>query len=163
MSSMYYIKMTSPIGQLYLTASEKGLTSIHFQKPNKIQKISPHSKNKIHQILNKAQKQLNEYFNGKRFQFNLPLDLQGTSFQLKVWKELKNIPFGQTCSYLDLAIKINNPRATRAVGGANGKNPLCIIIPCHRVINHNGKIGGYSGGLDIKKKLLHFENGSICH
>lgn len=108
-------------------------------------------------ILAEAKKQLEEYFAGNRREFDLPLDMDGTPFQKAVWKELKRIPFGTTCSYGDIARKIKNRRAVRAVGGANGKNPLCIIVPCHRVIASDGSLGGYSGGLDLKRALLQHE------
>ncbi len=101
--------------------------------------------------------QLIEYFSNKRKYFELPLDLHGTEFQMKVWKKLNEIPFGKTMSYKELAIVLNNEKLVRAVGRANAKNPLPIIIPCHRVINSSGKLGGYSGGLEVKIKLLELE------
>jgi methylated-DNA-[protein]-cysteine S-methyltransferase len=102
--------------------------------------------------------QLEEYFNGKRKKFNLPLDIKGTKFQKKVWNELSKIPYGKIVSYKKIAEKIGNKKALRAVGKASAYNPLCIIIPCHRVINSNGKLGGYSaGGLLIKERLLELE------
>ncbi|HRI46867.1 MAG: methylated-DNA--[protein]-cysteine S-methyltransferase [Ignavibacteriaceae bacterium] len=102
-------------------------------------------------------KQLKEYFEGKRKKFSVKMDLSGTPFQLKVWKELTKIPYGKTISYKDLAKKTGDVKAVRAVGTANGHNPIPIIIPCHRVINSNGELGGYSGGLDIKVILLTLE------
>ena len=101
--------------------------------------------------------ELTEYFNGKRKYFSVPLDIQGTDFQKSVWRQLLNIPYGKTISYMLLAKLIGNSKAVRAVGKANGENPLPILIPCHRVINSNGKLGGYSGGLDLKEKLLEME------
>ena len=103
--------------------------------------------------------QLTEYFNRERKKFSVPLDIHGTEFQKKVWQQLMQIPYGATISYQMLAENIGNPKAVRAVGKANGSNPVSIIIPCHRVINSNGKLGGYSGGLDIKEKLLELEGG----
>jgi methylated-DNA-[protein]-cysteine S-methyltransferase len=100
---------------------------------------------------------LDEYFDGRRKRFDIPFSLSGTNFQKQVWKELSKIPFGKTVSYKDIARKIKNPKAVRAVGSANGKNPMCIIIPCHRVIAADGSIGGYSGGITNKQKLLRFE------
>jgi len=108
-------------------------------------------------VLKKAYKQLDEYFAGKRNVFDLPLSLRGTEFQLKVWHLLLTIPYGETRSYGQLAALINNPKASRAVGMANNKNPIPVIIPCHRVIGHNGKLVGYAGGLELKKNLLELE------
>lgn len=105
--------------------------------------------------------QLEEYFAGKRKQFDIPLAPEGTPFQQKVWKQLQRIPFGKTASYKDIAVKIKNPGAVRAVGSANGANPLPIVIPCHRIINANGAIGGYSAGLSIKRQLLKIEGISL--
>lgn len=101
--------------------------------------------------------QLKEYFEGTRKKFNIPIAPEGTQFQLKVWKQLGKIPYGKTASYKDIAVKIKNPAAVRAIGQANGANPLPIIIPCHRVINADGSIGGYSCGLDVKRKLFAVE------
>lgn len=101
--------------------------------------------------------QLNEYLNGERKKFNVPLDIKGTAFQKKVWNELSRIPYSKTLSYKKIAEKLGNVKLYRAVGRANGLNPVCIIIPCHRVINTNGKLGGYSAGLNIKEKLLEVE------
>jgi len=101
--------------------------------------------------------QLEEYFNEDRKKFNVPLDVRGTDFQKRVWSELSKIPYGKTVSYKKIAEKLGNKKALRAVGQANSKNPVCIIIPCHRVINANGKLGGYSAGLLVKKRLLELE------
>ena len=109
-------------------------------------------------ILKETNKQLQEYFQGKRKVFDLPLAPKGTEFQQKVWQALKEIPFGETRSYGEIAKSIRQPKASRAVGGANNKNPLPIFIPCHRVIGANGKLVGYAGGLEIKKFLLNVEN-----
>lgn len=102
-------------------------------------------------------KQLGEYFEGVREKFDLPFDVQGTPFQMQVWNQLSKIPYGETCSYRDIARKIKNAKAVRAVGTANGRNPLSIIVPCHRVIASNGSLGGYAGGVKLKTKLLSFE------
>lgn len=101
--------------------------------------------------------QLKEYFKGERKNFNLPLDLRGTEFQIKVWKQLQKIPYGQTVSYKYIASSLGDINSVRAVGAANGANPVPIIVPCHRVINSNGKLGGYTGGIHIKQKLLELE------
>ena len=147
-------KMNSILGPLYLVASESGLRGIFFEKQN-AELIKDVKNNKI---LKSTHTQLEEYFAGKRKSFDLPMDFEGTPFQKTVWKELLRIPYGKTCSYKDVASKIKNQKAFRAVGTANGKNPICIIIPCHRVIAADGTLGGYSGGLAIKKKLLKMEN-----
>jgi len=108
-------------------------------------------------LIKNAVKQLNEYFEGKRKMFNLPIAAQGTEFQLKVWEALKTIPYGETRSYGDIAVSINNPKAVRAVGMANNRNPVVIIIPCHRVIGADGSLMGFGGGLELKRKLLELE------
>ncbi len=150
----YQIK--SPSGALFLVASSRALQGVYWRKQAiavaKVLDQSPGGK-----ILQAAQTQLDEYFAGKRRRFDLPLELTGTAFQVKVWKELIKIPFGQTISYTQLARQVKNPRACRAVGSANGKNPLCIIVPCHRVIAADGAIGGYSGGIAQKRQLLELE------
>ncbi len=109
------------------------------------------------ELTNRAANQLQEYLAGKRTAFDLPLAPEGTPFQQRVWKALQNIPYGQTRSYADVAAAIGSPRATRAVGGANNRNPIAIVIPCHRVVGANGKLTGYAGGLPIKQRLLDLE------
>ena len=135
---------------LYLVATETHLINIQFTQPQKALLQST-------ELLSMATIQLDEYFQGKRTTFSLPFKLTGTPFQLAVWKELQNIPYGQTTSYKEIAQKINKPKAYRAVGMANNKNPLPIIIPCHRVIGSNGKLIGYAGGLKLKNYLLELE------
>ena len=108
-------------------------------------------------MIKEASRQLNEYFNGERKVFDLPLDLTGTSFQTKVWQELLKIPYGETKSYKDVAIAINNPKACRAVGMANNKNRIMVVVPCHRIIGSNKKLVGYVGGLKLKEQLLNLE------
>lgn len=153
--------LRTKIGDVYIVASEKGLQGVFLDKQPLplLKRLS--NKDKVHEILLQASSELKEYFAGKRKKFDVPLDLKGTPFQVKVWKELLKIPFGQTCSYRDIALKIRNPKAVRAVGGANGKNPVCIIVPCHRVIAADGSLGGYSGGLHIKRELLALEQRSV--
>ena len=109
-------------------------------------------------ITDQARQELNEFFSGKRKSFTIPLDLEGTEFQMQVWKALLTIPYGQTVSYLEVAQRIGNPKAVRAVGTAIGKNPTLLFIPCHRVIASDGSIGGYSAGIEIKKQLLELES-----
>ena len=135
---------------LYLVATETHLINIQFTQPQKALLQTT-------ELLSMATIQLDEYFQGKRTTFSLPFKLTGTPFQLAVWKELQNIPYGQTTSYKEIAQKINKPKACRAVGMANNKNPLPIIIPCHRVIGSNGKLIGYAGGLNLKNYLLVLE------
>ncbi len=110
------------------------------------------------EVIAEAKKQIDEYLAGERRVFDIPLVLFGTDFQKQVWKELMKIPYGQTASYSDIADRINNPKAVRAAASANGANAIAVIIPCHRVIESNGGLGGYGGGLQIKKKLLKIEN-----
>lgn len=135
---------------LYLVATETHLINIQFTQPQKALLQTT-------ELLSMATIQLDEYFQGKRTTFSLPFKLIGTPFQLAVWKELQNIPYGKTTSYKEIAQKINKPKAYRAVGMANNKNPLPIIIPCHRVIGSNGKLIGYAGGLKLKNYLLELE------
>ncbi len=157
MTNTVQYKIPSPIGPLYLVASSKGLQGIFWRKQSSKVVTSPDCSNPAEKILDTTQLQLAEYFKGKRKTFNIPVDVQGTEFQQKVWQELSKIPFGQTLSYRDVARRIKNPNAVRAVGSANGKNPICIIVPCHRVIAADGTIGGYGGGIPIKQKLLALE------
>jgi O-6-methylguanine DNA methyltransferase len=161
-----YIEMDSLIGPFTLAATEEGLCALTFGKWEQNQEyLFSWSKRWFGEctwkydpeILADAKQQLNQYFAGEREQFNLKLDLHGTPFQLQVWQALQTVPYGQTASYKDIAIAINSPKAVRAVGGANNRNPISIIIPCHRVIGADGKLIGYGGGLDIKQILLQLE------
>jgi methylated-DNA-[protein]-cysteine S-methyltransferase len=149
------------LGTLYLTANEKGLTGIFWRQPP----LSEYGGTAVGSVasctLDQAETQLEEYFAGERRDFDLPLDLKGTEFQSTVWRELLRIPFGETVSYAQLAQKIRNPKAVRAVGTANGRNPLSIVVPCHRVINSDGGLGGYAGGLAQKARLLEIEKRHI--
>lgn len=147
---VYFCKYQFENISLYLVASETHLINIQFTQPQKALLQTT-------ELLSMATIQLDEYFQGKRTTFSLPFKLTGTPFQLAVWKELQNIPYGQTTSYKEIAQKINKPKACRAVGMANNKNPLPIIIPCHRVIGSNGKLIGYAGGLKLKNYLLELE------
>jgi methylated-DNA-[protein]-cysteine S-methyltransferase len=151
MASIQRTFLKTPIGFLELTGSKKGLHQINFLDFRvKILKPPP--------VLREAVKQLEEYFSGKREEFTIPLDLEGTPFQLRVWEEIQKIPFGTTATYLEIAEKLGNTHTMRAVGGANGCNPVPIVVPCHRVIGSNGKLIGYAGGLKRKKWLLEHEN-----
>jgi methylated-DNA-[protein]-cysteine S-methyltransferase len=142
----------TPLGYTEITGNENGISKIHVL--NEEVEISE----SIPKELKKAVSQLQEYFNGKRTQFDFKLNPTGTEFQKKVWQELLQIPFGKTCSYLDLSKKLGDVKAIRAVASANGKNPLWIVIPCHRVIGTDGSLTGYAGGLWRKKWLLEHEN-----
>ena len=150
---MYSRKFISPVGELTLVASDKGIAAILWKN----QKHAYKTQKEYHPHLLECEKQLREYFSGKRTEFSLPLDPAGTEFQKKVWKNLAKIPFGKTKSYSELARALGNPNASRAVGAANGKNPIAIVVPCHRVIGANGKLTGFAGGLDAKKALLTLE------
>lgn len=145
----YSYNYKSIIGDIFIVADEDNLISILFKSNN--------IKNGANKIIKQTIKQLDEYFSGKRTSFNLPINPKGTEFQKKVWKELEKIPYGETCTYKDIALRIGNPNASRAVGNANNKNPISIIVPCHRVIGKNKKLVGYAGGLDKKEKLLTLE------
>jgi methylated-DNA-[protein]-cysteine S-methyltransferase len=147
-------QMKSPVGPLLLMADDHGLRAIHFMNSNKSSQRTPADENAL---LREVIRQLSAYFAGKTESFDLPLAPEGTPFQLNVWHHLGEIPYGETISYGELARRIGNPNASRAVGLANGSNPIPIVIPCHRVIGSNGKLTGYGGGLPIKEKLLALE------
>lgn len=148
--SRHILHFNSPIGTLRIEDNGAAITRLC------IDNGSNYSDNES--VLTKeAAKQLSEYFRGERLEFNLPLFPCGTEFQLRVWAELVKIPYGEVCTYGDIARRIGNPKASRAVGGANNKNPIMIIIPCHRVIGASGKLIGYAGGVDVKKYLLDLE------
>lgn len=154
---MYYCYLDTPIGELLLAGDEDALTLVGFPEgamrrdpqPDWIYNEKPFAL---------AIKQLNEYFAGERQDFDLPLRLDGTEFQLLVLAELRRIPYGETTSYGDIAERIGRPKAVRAVGAANGRNPIPIIVPCHRVIGASGDLTGFGGGLDTKKELLKLES-----
>ena len=153
-----FIEMASPVGTLKLVAHETALVAVLWENENpKRVRLAELVEQADHSVLLETQKQLTEYFAGKRQQFDLPLDFAGTEFQHKVWQALLSIPFGETRSYRDIAEQIGNVKAVRAVGAANGKNPISIIAPCHRVVGTNGKLVGFAGGLDNKDILLRLE------
>ena len=153
-----FIEMASPVGLLKLVAHETALVAVLWENENpKRVRLAELVEQADHPVLLETQKQLTEYFAGKRQQFDLPLDFAGTEFQQKVWQALLSIPFGETRSYRDIAEQIGNIKAVRAVGAANGKNPISIIAPCHRVVGTNGKLVGFAGGLDNKDILLRLE------
>jgi methylated-DNA-[protein]-cysteine S-methyltransferase len=150
--------MKSPVGELTLVASEKGLAAILWEDDDPLRvRIETGPEDAHHPVLVETERQLNEYFAGTRKEFSVVLDLVGTPFQQQVWQALLCIPFGQTRSYGDLARQVGRPRAARAVGAANRKNPISIIGPCHRVVGSSGKLTGYAGGLAAKALLLRLE------
>jgi O-6-methylguanine DNA methyltransferase len=158
METLYYAKIDSPIGPLNLAVSEVGLVALEFDRgsfpPKKDKKISwESSPDKIEPYAH----ELNEYFAGKRRDFTFSLDLRGTPFQLKCWRALIAIPYGETRTYADIARAVRKPQAFRAVGMANNRNPIAVVVPCHRVMASDGTLCGYGGGLDIKRRLLELE------
>jgi methylated-DNA-[protein]-cysteine S-methyltransferase len=160
--TLFYKEMKSPVGKLKLVASSQALVAVLWEKerPNRV-KLGAMNLDPRHPILIEAERQLSEYFTGQRIRFDLPLQLNGTEFQKKVWQALREIPFGKTRSYRDLARAVGLPKASRAVGAANGKNPLSIVVPCHRVIGANGALTGFAGGLATKAALLALEAKSV--
>lgn len=153
-----FMEMPSPVGILKLVATKNALVAVLWENENpKRVRLAELIEQVDHPILLAAQKQLSEYFAGTRQRFDLPLDFEGTEFQKRVWQALLDIPFGETRSYRDIAEQVGNIKAVRAVGAANGKNPISIIAPCHRVVGMNGKLVGFAGGLDNKKILLGLE------
>lgn len=165
---MYYNWISSPLGELLLTSDGAALTGLYLQGQTAVpeefetgDEVAWEAAPQL-DILGQAQVQLHEYFAHQRREFNLPLKPQGTKFQQRVWQHLLHIPFGTTISYGTLAQRLGKTSLSRAVGAANGKNPISIIIPCHRVIAADGKLTGYSGGLDRKQWLLQHENAKIA-
>ena len=151
---MYYGYYESPIGKIKIEVEGRSVIGVYFSDES--------SEENRNELVDECKKQLEEYFNGKRKSFDLNIKfVKGTEFQLKVWNALKEIPYGEKVTYKYIAEKINNPKAIRAVGGANNKNPISIIIPCHRVIGANGKLVGYAEGIDKKEFLLRLEKENI--
>jgi methylated-DNA-[protein]-cysteine S-methyltransferase len=162
--SLVYKFIDSPVGKLKLVASERGLVAILWENDNPRRVILGDLRKVDHQpILVEAELQLKEYFEGKRQGFSIPLDMRGTAFQQSVWEALLEIPFGETRSYGQLAKQLGKPTAMRAVGAANGRNPLSIVVPCHRVIGSSGQLTGFAGGLEAKEHLLKIESESKSH
>ena len=154
-----YRTIASPVGELVLTASGTGLTGVFFptSRPHPGGEGERTSESGSEAILDRTESQLNEYFAGKRTAFDLPLEPSGTTFQLRVWELLRRIPYGATASYGELARQLGDPHKSRAVGAANGANPIPIIVPCHRVVGSKGELTGFGGGLDRKRWLLEHE------
>jgi methylated-DNA-[protein]-cysteine S-methyltransferase len=157
MTAMSYTRMESPVGRLLMAADAQGLRQLSFESSKRAASVQPdwsEDKAPFAEVI----RQLQAYFRGELKKFELPLAPQGTEFQLRVWNSLRSIPYGETISYAQLAQNIANPKAVRAVGLANGCNPIPIIIPCHRVIGSDGSLTGFGGGLPNKKKLLALES-----
>jgi len=148
-------EIDSPVGKLMLFATKKGVAGLFFGHRVPDKDCPPDDSTNPH--LNDAENQLAEYFAKNRSVFDISFDRRGTAFQESVWQQLSKIPFGETCSYGDIARRIKNPKSVRAIGLANGSNPISIIVPCHRVIGADGSLTGFGGGLDIKHKLLTHE------
>lgn len=171
---IYVGTLRTPIGELLLSATGRGLCGIEFgAAAEDEERLLRWASKRIggdarlvrgggaapspHPLIGAAQEQLRDYFAGRRQSFELPLDLRGTAFQLRVWRALTQVPYGETQSYKGIAEAIGAPKAVRAVGGANNRNPVPIVVPCHRIVGHNGALVGYGGGLDIKTYLLRLE------
>jgi O-6-methylguanine DNA methyltransferase len=171
METFHSTTVTSPVGQLFLAASDRGLVALEFDarlpgqqtiRPNPRDLRTEHGHQRAVFELSESLmriyiQQLEEYFAGKRREFTFALDLRGTDFQLSCWRALLAIPYGETRSYADIARVVGRPKGFRAVGMANNRNPLAVVVPCHRVIASDGTLCGYGGGLDVKRKLLELE------
>jgi methylated-DNA-[protein]-cysteine S-methyltransferase len=155
---LVYKWMDSPVGRLKLTATSDGLAAILWETdgPDRV-RLGAAAESPAHALLIEVERQLTEYFAGRRTTFDLPLDCGGTPFQRSVWEALRAIPFGETRSYAEIARQVGRPRAVRAAGAANGRNPIAIVTPCHRVIGAGGQLTGFAGGLEAKAYLLSLE------
>ncbi|MBV7529617.1 methylated-DNA--[protein]-cysteine S-methyltransferase [Chitinophaga sp. sic0106] len=154
----YHRKITTPVGELLLIATDKGLRAILWEDEDGSRvKLPVEGDHDTHPVLDETARQLDEYFAGNRRTFDLPLHFEGTPFQQQVWTALLQIPYGKTVSYAQLANQLGNPKAVRAVGAANGKNPISIVAPCHRVIGSSGSLTGFAGGVAVKERLLRME------
>ncbi|NHC46593.1 methylated-DNA--[protein]-cysteine S-methyltransferase [Motilibacter aurantiacus] len=152
--------LDSPIEQLLLTTDGVGLSRVWFAPFDHVE-LRPEARDDHHPVLAVARRQLDEYFAGERRTFDVPLSPGGTPFQNQVWDALRAIPYGETASYVEVARAIGRPTASRAVGAANGRNPIAVIVPCHRVIGSNGLLVGYAGGAARKRRLLDLETGAL--
>ena len=156
-SIFHYKVIDSPVGPITLVASETALVSLTWGKALAKLEFSECKNEHKHSIIKTAEIQLEEYFTGGRTTFDIPLDPKGTEFQKRVWEELSKIPYGQTITYGEQAKRLGRPKSARAVGAANGKNPIGIVIPCHRVIGASGSLTGFAGGIETKRQLLAIE------
>lgn len=157
---MYYCIVKSPIGPILIAGDEEGLKCVNFMKGKKKIEV-PENWQENKEYFREISRQLEAYFSGELKSFDIKLAAEGTEFQKSVWKALCEIPYGETRSYKDIAVSIGNPKACRAVGLANNRNPIAIIVPCHRVIGANGKLTGYASGLDVKEFLLKLEENNL--
>lgn len=159
MNSLETITYDSPLGPLQLVASGDGLVAVLWpeEREGRVRIAEPPQENQNNHILAETHTQLTEYFGGSRTTFDLPLDLRGTEFQVATWKSLASIPFGETATYGEQAARIGRPTAVRAIGAANGRNPVSIVLPCHRVVGSDGSLTGFAGGLEAKWFLLELE------
>ena len=154
--------MPSPVGELTLVATDEGLVAVLWENDDPLRvKTGPLVEANDHPVLLEAERQLNDYFAGKLRKFSLKFHFHGTDFQREVWQALTTIPFGETRSYAQIAKQIGRPKAVRAVGAANGRNPISIMVPCHRVVGSNGTLTGFAGGLEAKQFLLSLETPSL--
>ena len=154
MESLFYSRIESPVGRLLLVASEQGLVRLEFERvPRELPQGWVENQEKTALYV----REMSEYFAGQRTQFSFPLDLRGTEFQKRCWRALLEIPYGETRSYADIARAVGSPRGFRAVGMANNRNPIAIVVPCHRVLASDGTLCGYGGGLEVKEYLLKLE------
>lgn len=158
--NIFYTRIDSPVGRLLLTGNAEGLQRLNFDRGKKAERLEDNWKESI-EAFKEVIRQLRAYFAGELKRFTIPLKMRGTEFQMSVWRGLLEIPYGETISYGELAKRLGNPNAMRAVGLANGSNPIAIIVPCHRVIGSNGKLTGFGGGLENKEKLLSLEKGQL--
>lgn len=155
--TLCYKEINSPVGKLKIIAGPKALVAIEWERAGRRRRLDATRLEPRHPILCEAERQLNEYFAGTRTCFDLPLQPEGREFEKRVWQALRRIPYGQTRSYLEIAKAIGSPKACRAVGAANSRNPLPIVVPCHRVIGAGGALTGFAGGLERKAALLAHE------
>lgn len=161
-ASLYARRVPSPIGELFVVSDGTAITEIHFEShhgdaPPNCAEVGVGAV----ELLDRAAEQLAEYFAGERREFDLPVAPRGTEFQRRAWAQLLEIPYGETLTYGEQARRIDAPTASRAVGAANGANPIPIVIPCHRVVGANGSLTGYAGGVDVKRALLDLERGQL--
>jgi methylated-DNA-[protein]-cysteine S-methyltransferase len=161
MDSLCYTTMDSPIGELLLLGDGEALHGLHMQQGRRPVRISPRWE-RSPAALGDVRTQLCEYFAGERTAFDTPLAMHGSEFERRVWSALREIPYGETASYGEIARRVGRPSAARAVGMANGRNPIAVIVPCHRVIGADGTLTGYGGGLECKRLLLELERGQGC-
>ncbi len=156
--ALYLKEIATPVGNLRIVVTDAAVVAILWEKERtgrvKLARATPRPN---HPLLREAERQLREYFTGRRTEFDLPLAPEGTAFQKRAWKALRRIPFGETRSYADQAKRIGSPKACRAVGAANGRNPISIVVPCHRVIGSDGSLTGFAGGENVKRTLLELE------